>query len=232
MPAESSSEKTASSRPVPASAPLSAGPSVRVDTVSISGGASGSAASGSSSQALSPPKAAGWPPARRRPARPSRRTARRARSRPSLHRQRALARAAVGVDVAHVVDHEDRRRPAGPPGTDSANASQRQLLGLHEVGADHGHHAEEQEHEQLAEALVAVRARAAGVEHAGDDRGDAHHQQLPARHRRQVDARGHRDRRTPRRCRPAPAAAASGRRRSPAPGPSRSSVSAPRRASE
>ena len=48
--------------------------------------------------------------------------------------------------------------------------------------------AEEQEDEDLTEALVAVRARAAGVEHAGEDRGDADQQQLPARDHDQVDA--------------------------------------------
>ena len=54
------------------------------------------------------------------------------------------------------------------------------MLHLDEVGAGDRDDPEEQEHEHLAEALVAVRPRAAGVEHAGEDRGGSDRQQLPA----------------------------------------------------
>ena len=177
--------------PVPASAPFSAGPSVREETVSISGGASGSAASVSSSQALSPPiaqVAAGAANASDH----HRRVEQAGAVAAELDRERALAGAAVGVDVAHVVDDQDRR------GEQADRHRQRvrlpaQLLGLDVVGPDDGDQAEEDEHEQLAEALVAVRPRAAGVEHAREDRRHADHEQLPAGDRRQVEARGHRD---------------------------------------
>ena len=109
------------------------------------------------------------------------------RSRPEPHRQRALARAAVGVDVAHVVDDQDR----GGEQADRHRQRERlpaEVLDLHEERAGDGDDAEEQEHEQLAEALVAVRARAARVEHAGEDRRDPDQQQLPAGDDDQVDA--------------------------------------------
>ena len=108
----------------------------------------------------------------------------------------------------------------------------RQLLHLHEVGARDRDDAEEQEHEQLAEPLVAVRARAAGVEHAGEDRRRADREQLPAGDRDQVDAAQRPPGRTSRTSRAAPGC---GGTRPPAvtrTGPRRSSVSAPRRASE
>ena len=67
------------------------------------------------------------------------------------------------------------------------------MLGLDVVGAGDRDDAEEQEHEHLAEALVAVRARPAGVEHAGEDRRGADEQQLPAGDRDQVDPGQHGD---------------------------------------
>ena len=92
-----------------------------------------------------------------------------------------------------------------------------QLLDLHEVGAGDGDDAEEEEHEQLAQPLVAVRARSAGVEHAGEDRGGADREQLPARRRRSGRCRRRRPGRRSRRSRSAPGGAARARRRSPAP---------------
>ena len=79
-----------------------------------------------------------------------------------------------------VVDHQDRGRQQA----DRHRQHERlpgELLALGEERAGHRDEAEEQEDEHLAEPLVAVRARAAGVEHAGEDRGDADQQQLPAR---------------------------------------------------
>ena len=60
----------------------------------------------------------------------------------------------------------------------------RQLLDLHVVGAGHRDEAEEQEDEDLAEALVAVGPRAAGVEHAGEDRRARRSAAAPGRRRR------------------------------------------------
>ena len=56
IPADSRPQNTSWSMPVPASAPLSDGPSVRVRTVRTTGTASGTASSGSSSQADSSPE--------------------------------------------------------------------------------------------------------------------------------------------------------------------------------
>ena len=108
----------------------------------------------------------------------------------------------------------------------------RQRLHLHEVRAGHGDDPEEQEHEQLAEALVAVRPRTAGVEHAR--RGSTPRRPPAAPGRR---PRPDRRRRQPpaRTSRTSPSAPGAGGTSPPAvtrTGPSRSSVSAPRRASE
>jgi hypothetical protein len=67
-----------------------------------------------------------------------------------------------------------------------------QRLDLHEVGPRDRDDAEEEEHEQLAEPLVAVGPRAAGVEHAGEDRRGADEQQLPAGGDDEVGAHEHR----------------------------------------
>jgi len=107
------------------------------------------------------------------------------------HRQGALGGAAIGLEVADVVDDENRagqqadrnRQRKGRP---------RQLLALHEVGARHRHDAEEQKHEQLAKALIAVGARAARVEHPGQDRGGPDGQQLRAGDCDQIAATQHR----------------------------------------
>ena len=171
-----------------ASAPLSAGPSVRVLTVRTSGGTSGSAASGKQQ----PGRERGYECHRDDEGDRHHRHEQRARSLATeLHRQRALAGPAVGVDVADVVHHEDRRREQSH-GHPQSHGLPAQVLRLDEVRARHGHDAEEQEHEQLAEALVPVGARAAGVEHAGEDRRRAHHQQLPAGDGREVEAGRHR----------------------------------------
>jgi hypothetical protein len=65
------------------------------------------------------------------------------------------------------------------------------VRGLREVGARDGDDAEEQEHEQVAEPLVAIGPRPAGVEDAGEDRRGADEQQLPARRHDEVDADEH-----------------------------------------
>ena len=116
----------------------------------------------------------------------------RVRSRPRRTGQRPLAGAAVGVDVAEVVDDKDRRGDQ-PDRDGERERLPVQVLDLDEVRAGDRDDPEEQEHEQLAEALVAVRLRAARVEHAGEDRGSADEQQLPARDGDQVRAREHRD---------------------------------------
>ena len=177
--------------PVPASAPLSDGPSVRVRTTPTSGTASGSASQQSSSHGDSEPKTHGSGALTNAPhdhgdEQPSRALA------PEPDRERPLAGAAVRLQVAHVVDHEDR---AGQQ-ADRHGEHERlplELLDLDEVRAGDGDHAEEQEHEDLAEPLVAVRARPARVEHAGEDRRGADEQQLPAGGRDQVDAGEHGD---------------------------------------
>ncbi len=145
-------------------------------------------------------------------------------------RECLLACAPVGLQVAHVVDDQDRACDQAD-GYCACECLPGQFLNLHEVGARDRHDAEEQEHEHLAEALVAVGARAAGVEHAGEDRGGADGDQLGARDVDQVDATEHRK-----------AEGDVGRKqnlawrtRPPAvtrTGPRRSSVSAPLRASE
>ncbi len=199
IPADSSSENTASSRPVAASARVQRRAVGASAHVPHSGGTSGSDARGASSHQLRPP-AAGMAMGTRY-ATTSIATNSVARTpAPQPHGQRALARAAVGVQVAHVVDHQDRG------GQQAHRHGQRQrlpceLLGLHVVGAGHGHQAEEEEHEQLAEALVAVGPRPARVQHARRDRHQAHHQQLRARDPRQVGAGRAPRSRTPPRCR-------------------------------
>ena len=105
-----------------------------------------------------------------------------------------------------------------PTGTARAKRLPRELLGLHVVGAGHGHQAEEEEHEQLAQALVAVGPRAARVEHARRDRHHADDQQLRPGDRTPGRRRPPPRSRTPRRCRSARAGAASAHRRSPARG--------------
>ncbi len=65
-----------------------------------------------------------------------------------------------------------------PTGTEATSDRRGERLGLHVGGADSGHHAEEHEHEHLAEPVVAVGVRAARVEPAGRDRRRPHHQQL------------------------------------------------------
>ena len=82
---------------------------------------------------------------------------------------------------------------SSPTGTASANASQLRCLTWTKYEPGDRDDPEEQEHEHLAESLVAVRPRPARVEHAGEDRGGADEQQLPAGDRDQVRARQHRD---------------------------------------
>ena len=94
--------------------------------------------------------------------------------------QRAFARGAVSGDVAQVVDDE---QGAGdePGGASDDNAQPGDPLDAHVRRADRGHEAEEHEHEQLAEAEVAVRPRAAGVSPRRGDAQRADHQQPPRR---------------------------------------------------
>ena len=179
--------------PVRASASLSDGPSVRLRTSRTSGTASGRASHGSSSHAREV-VTAGEPDQRRDQERgvDQRRVqvARAVAAQPDD--ERALARAPVGVDVADVVDHEDRRGER-PHRDREGERLPRQLLALHVVGARHRDDPEEQEHEQLAEALVAVGPRAAGVQDSGKDRRRADDQQRPAGDRDQVDPDEHGD---------------------------------------
>ncbi len=103
------------------------------------------------------------------------------------HRERALAGAAVGVDVADVVDDEDRRREQADRDREQERR-QVELLELHVVGAVDGDEPEEDEDEDLAEALVAVGLRAARVEDAGGDREHADGDDDRADLDRQVEA--------------------------------------------
>ena len=214
MPAESRRQNASWSCPVPPSAPLSAGPSVRVRTVRTTGDRQ---RHGEQRQQQPGRERAEQPRQLRGHERAAdHRDVEDARAlAPQPHRQRALARAPVGLEVADVVDDEDRRGEQA----DRHGEHERlplELLDLRVVRAGHRDDAEEQEHEDLAEALVAVGPRPAGVEHAGEDRGRADQQQLPARGRDQVGAGEHGQRRTRRRSRPAPGAAARARPRSPA----------------
>src|SRR4051812_39892704 len=113
-----------------------------------------------------------------------------ARSRPSLTASVRLP-ARRSVSTSRTLLTTRIAEASSPTGTARANASAH-LLGLHEVGADHRDEPEEQEHEQLAQALVAVGARSPGVEHPSHDRGDADYEDLPSRLGGQVDAAGHR----------------------------------------
>ena len=91
-------------------------------------------------------------------------------------REGLLARGAVGRDVAQVVDDEQRagQRTDGRTGHDREGG---QAL-RHDVGrAGGGDEPEEDEHEQLAEAVVAVGLRPAGVEPARGDGGRPDQQQ-------------------------------------------------------
>ena len=112
-PAESSTQNTSCSMPVRASAPLSDGPSSAVahDPHDRRG-------ERQRQPRQQQPRATGRSPpsshGERRGAgtrrRPSRAYSPRARGAPEPHRERALAGAPVGLEVAHVVDHQDRRR--------------------------------------------------------------------------------------------------------------------------
>ena len=103
-----------------------------------------------------------------------------------------LPGAAVRVDVADVVDHQDRGRQQA----DRDREPERQpveVLELHVVRAVDGDQPEEQEHEQLAHAGVAVGPGPAGVEDARGDRGGADGDDHPAGDGRQVDPGDDRD---------------------------------------
>ncbi len=107
-PAASSSEYTPSSRPVAARAPFRAGPSVRVRTVRIERRGKGPGQRGEREPPGQPARGGhgqghGEGHHQHRHEEHPRTLA------PELHRQRALARPPVGVRVAHVVHHQDRR---------------------------------------------------------------------------------------------------------------------------
>ena len=68
-----------------------------------------------------------------------------------------------------------------------------EVLDLNEERPRHGDDPEEQEHEHLSQPLIAIRFRAARVEHAGQDRGRPDHEQLPPGHDDEVDAGEHSD---------------------------------------
>ena len=107
--------------------------------------------------------------------------------------QRLLARGAVALDVAQVVRFEERtgheaRRHAEPP------RSTRDRQVLHVGGADGRDDAEVDEHEELAEAVVAVGSWSTGVEPTGADRRGADRDQPPRRPRREEESRQRRRR--------------------------------------
>ncbi len=82
---------------------------------------------------------------------------------------------------------------SSPTGTDSANASHSRCVTWTKYEPATATIAEEQEHEHLAQALVAVRPWTAGVGDAGQDRRGADEQQLPAGDGYQVGAEQHRE---------------------------------------
>src|SRR5919204_499744 len=86
----------------------------------------------------------------------------------------ALARGAVSLDVAHVVDDQDGRdeqahRHRGGDGRAADRAS------LHVVGTGDGDESEEDEDEDVAQPVVAQRPGAAGVEDGRGDGGQTDH---------------------------------------------------------
>ena len=177
-----------SSAPVPARAAFSAGPSVLVMTARLGRNRQrhreqseqcppGAAASGDDAEQrrIGGDEQAGVEPAGALPAKPD--------------GQRALVGSAVGLDVPHVVDDQDR----GGEAADGDREPERQPiepLELDVVGAVHRDQPEEEEDEELAEPGVAVGPGAARVEHPRRDRGDAHGDDHPAGDHGQVDARG------------------------------------------
>ncbi len=104
------------------------------------------------------------------------------------HGQGVLAHLGVARDVAEVVHHQQRggqhaHRHRGP------QAECREVAELHVGGAGRGDDAEEHEHEELAEAGVAVGPRASRVEPPGGDGQGTDHEQLPAHGHGQRQAR-------------------------------------------
>ena len=128
------------------------------------------------------------PATRRRASRPAsgpRRTA----------RVRLPATASPG-DVAQVVGLQAARWPAARPGPrPTSEQPGRAGPQLHVGRADGGHHAEEDEHEELAQAEVAVGPGAAGVEPAGGEAGgpDGTSHQRGGRGQGQPGRPGHRE---------------------------------------
>ena len=112
--------------------------------------------------------------------------------RAELHRERALAGHGVARDVAQVVGDQDR---AGQR-TDADRGEQRRPLpglGLHVRRADDRDEAEEHEHHDLAQAEVAVRLRAAGVEPGRHHADRTDRDQPPGGRRRQHQPGDRRD---------------------------------------
>ena len=133
MPADSSRQNSSCSAPVRASAPFSAGPRARVRTIAHE------------RQRERDRRPAEHQPRRHRPAPTARGALANAPASIAVysvaralaaeaHRERALARAPVGVDVPHVVHHQDRARQQ-PHGHRAAERLPGQRLHLDEVGA-------------------------------------------------------------------------------------------------
>ena len=94
--------------------------------------------------------------------------------------KRLLANCAIGWDVAQVVDDQQRaRKGANCAAHHDGECSDllRNAIG----GADGGDESEEHEHEQFAEAEIAIRLGSAGVEPCGQQRGGAHGDEPPRR---------------------------------------------------
>ena len=178
---------------------------MRLRTARTTGAASGSVSHGSSSHGVSGPNSQVHRRAAGRRRRRSPRTAIRVRSRPSrtasvrlpARRSVSMSRTLLTTRIARGQQPDRHRERERLPA---------EVLDLDEVGAGDGDDPEEQEHEHLAEPLVAVRSRAAGVEHAGEDRGGADEQQLASRRPRSGRCRRAPRCRTRRTSRPAPAA--------------------------
>ena len=148
-----SSAKPSSRRAVAASTSLSAGPCSRA-TRRARASAKGSVSSGSSTPSGAAPESQSRGQVAYATSSSAAYSMRAARASPA-DGQRALASARVGVDVAQVVHHQDRRGER----TDRDRQRQhvrRQRERLHPVGSADGDDAEEEEDREVAEAVIAA----------------------------------------------------------------------------
>ena len=93
-------------------------------------------------------------------------------------REGSLGRGCVRLDIAQVVEDQDRRREETQPGAHE-DADRCDAANLQVDGANGRDQAEEDEDEELAQTEVAIRPRTAGVKPARQQAGRSHHEQSP-----------------------------------------------------